>query len=95
MYYDFVEIPITSTHKISHTFGITNNPNTKPVANQKIIDASFDRLIIYKDKKGKIDQRIISFIPDEAYLTKHKNNISHNSINKLDDDFVGYLHYKD
>lgn len=94
-YYDFVEIPITYTHKISHTFGITNNPNTKPVVNQKIIDASYDRLVIYKDKRGKINQRIISFVPDEEYLSKHKNNISHNSINKLDADFVGYLYYKD
>lgn len=33
LYYDFVEIPITYTHKISHTFGISNNLNTKPVAN--------------------------------------------------------------
>lgn len=94
-YYDYVELPLTYTHKITHTFGINQNPNVIPTPNQKIIDASFDRLIIYKDKKGKINQRIISFIPDEAYLTKHKNNINHNRIDKLDHDFVGYLHYKD
>ena len=72
-----------------------SSPNAKPIPNQKIIDASFDRLVIYKDKRGKINQRIISFIPDETYLTRHKNNISHNRINKLDKDFDGYLHYKD
>ncbi|WP_316769426.1 hypothetical protein [Pedobacter frigiditerrae] len=94
-YYDFVELPLNYTHKISHTFSVSADINAKPVPNQKIIDASFDRLVIYKDKKGNIDQRIISFIPDEAYLAKRKNNISHNRIDKLDNDFVGYLHYKD
>lgn len=93
--YNFVEIPLTYTHKITPTVAIVSNPNAKPTPNQKIIDASFDRLVIYKDKRGKINQRIISFIPDEAYLTRHKNNISHNRINKLDKDFDGYLHYKD
>lgn len=93
--YTFVETPIKYEHKITPTFHISNNPNTKPVANQQIIDASFDRLIIYKDKSGKIDERIISFVPDEDYLKRHKGDISHNKIDKLDEDFFGYLHYKD
>ena len=93
--YNFVEIPLTYTHKITPTVAIVSSPNVKSIPNQKIIDASFDRLVIYKDKRGKINQRIISFIPDEAYLTRHKNNIAHNRIDKLDKDFDGYLHYKD
>ena len=93
--YTFVEIPIKYEHKITPTFSISKNPNAKPIANQQIIDASFDRLIIYKDKNGKINERIISFVPDEDYLRKHKGDISHNKIDKLDEDFFGYLHYKD
>ena len=91
----FVEIPIKYEHKITPTFSISKNPNAKPIANQQIIDASFDRLIIYKDKNGKINELIISFVPDEDYLRKHKGDISHNKIDKLDEDFFGYLHYKD
>lgn len=93
--YSFVEIPLKYEHKISPTISISNNPNSKPVANQEIIDASFDRLIIFKDKDDKIGERIISFVPDIDYLRRHKGDISHNKIDQLDKDFFGYLHYKD
>lgn len=49
--------------------------------------------MIYKDKEGKISERIVSYIPDRDYLLKHKGDISHNKINKLDKDFNGYLRY--
>ncbi|RYF16713.1 MAG: hypothetical protein EOO42_16305 [Flavobacteriales bacterium] len=93
--YNYVEIPLGYAHKITPTFAVTKNPNAVPEANQKVIDASFDRLVIYKNKRGKVNQRIISFVPDEGYLAKHKNSIVHNRIDKLDSDFDGYLHYKD
>jgi hypothetical protein len=87
--YEFVEIPLKYTRKITSTIGKKDSP-----ADMEIIKASFDRLIIYKDKNGKIDQRIISFIPDKDYLKRHNGDISHNNINKLDKDFNGYLIYK-
>ncbi len=93
--YSYVEIPLKYEHKISPTINISKNPNANPVANIEIIDASFDRLIIYKDKKGKINERIVSFVPDADYLRRHKGDISHNRIDRLDKDFFGYLHYKD
>ncbi|SFH35259.1 hypothetical protein [Pedobacter insulae] len=93
--YTFAEIPLRYAHKITPTLALSKNPDERPVANPEVIDASFDRLIIYKDKNGKIGQRIISYIPDEAYLKKHKGNISHNRINQMDKDFFGYVHYKD
>ncbi len=63
-------------------------------SNKLILNAAFETLVIYKDKDGKKDQRIITYIPDLAYLKKH-NNIKHNRIGKLDKDFSGYLEYKD
>ncbi|MEJ5993679.1 hypothetical protein WG904_04535 [Pedobacter sp. Du54] len=93
--YTFVEVPLKYEHKVSPTLMITKNPLQTPVADQEIIDASFDRLVIYKDVNEKINQRIISFIPDIDYLRRHKNNIEHNRIDRIDNDFNGYLHYKD
>ncbi|MCF8318153.1 MAG: hypothetical protein K9I02_05355 [Haliscomenobacter sp.] len=62
---------------------------------KEIFTGSFDRLIIYKDKKtGKTGQKIITYIPDLSYLRRHNNDISHNKINKLDSDFTGYLEFK-
>ncbi len=93
--YTFVETPLKYEHKVSPTLMITKNPSQTPIVDQEIMDASFDRLIIYKDVNEKINQRIISFIPDKGYLKKHKGNIEHNKIDRLDKDFFGYLHYKD
>lgn len=60
----------------------------------KILNASFDRLLIYKDKQShEIGQAVVTFIPDSAYLARHNGDISGNHIDKLDADFNGYLEY--
>lgn len=89
--FSFVEIPIYYNQRPSSFF---RKENYSQEDSQKILDGSFDRLIIYKDKEsGKIDQRIIRFIPNIEYLRKHNYDISHNHLNKLDRDFNGYLKY--
>jgi hypothetical protein len=87
--YEFVEVPLTYTTKISAAVGLLGSK-----ADEKILKASFDRLIIYKDKNGRIDQRIITYTPTAAYLERHNGDISHNKINHLDKDFDGFLRYK-
>ena len=87
--YEFVEVPLLYTRKIIPIIGKKDEQ-----ADLEVLKASFDRLIIYKDKKGNISQRIISFIPDKAYLRRHNGSIGHNNINHLDKDFDGYLIYK-
>ncbi|RZK58901.1 MAG: hypothetical protein EOO91_06830 [Pedobacter sp.] len=87
--YEFVEIPLSYSRKITSMIG-----KKDAAADLEIIRASFNRLIIFKDKNGKISQRIISYIPDKDYLHKHKGDISHNTINNLDKDFNGFLIYK-
>lgn len=87
--YSYVEVPLSYSRKIVSIIAKKDEPVDKAV-----IKASFNRLIIFKDKKGKINQRIISFIPNKAYLDRHNGDISHNKINALDNDFDGYLIYK-
>lgn len=95
VFYDFVEMPAKFDQRSTPTFMISANPDEKPVADQKVLAATLDRLVIYKDQKGRINQRLITYIPDAAYLQRHHGNIGHNRINKLDSDFFGYLQYKD
>ncbi len=87
--FDFVEVPLFYTRKVITLISRKDDP-----IDMEIAKASFDRLIVFKDKKGNIDQRIVSFIPDKDYLRKHDGDISHNKIDKLDKDFTGYLLYK-
>lgn len=91
--YDYVEIPLKYTRKVITI--IKTDPATAEAVDPSILKASIDRLIIYKDKNGKVDQRIISFVPSKAYLDRHKGDISHNRIGKLDKDFEGMLIYKE
>lgn len=89
----FVEVPVLYNQRFS-----TILPNVKlsSLEKKEIFAASFDRMIIFKNKKtGKSSQRMITFIPNIEYLRKHKNDISHNHITRLDKDFDGYLEYKD
>ncbi|RPD39004.1 hypothetical protein [Chitinophaga barathri] len=52
---------------------------------------NFDRLIMYMDKDGRITERIVSFVPDAAYMARHNHDASHNTLKKLDKDFSGFL----
>lgn len=92
--YDYVETPLSYEHKISTTLGLVSDPSKAPAANKDVINASFDRLVIFKNKSGEINQRIISYIPDESYLKKKNGKIDHNRVGHLDKDFFGFLQYK-
>jgi hypothetical protein len=93
--YDFVEIPIQYTTKVMPIIYREDPDRTAPRAIDKdVLRASLDRLIIYKNKRGTINQRVVSFVPTSAYLKRHNGDISHNQINKLDKDFEGFLVYR-
>jgi hypothetical protein len=87
--YEFVEVPLMFTRKIAPNIGKAGSP-----ADMEVIKATFDRLIIYKNKAGHINQRIVTYIPEKEYLKRQKGDISHNKINRLDKDFQGHLVYK-
>lgn len=89
----FTEVPIKYNQRSS--MYISKNSGAGALSNFPVLNASFDRLIIYKYKKtGLITECIVTFIPDSAYLANHHNDISHNHIDKLDADYNGYLYYK-
>lgn len=50
--FEYVETPLSYEHKLSTTFSIVNDPEKTPTVNEDVIKASFDRLVIYKDKKA-------------------------------------------
>lgn len=89
-----MEFPVVYNQRFSKIIYDEKNPLTEEMK-KEIFRASFDRLVIMKDKvTGAMNHRLISFIPDIDYLRSKKNDISHNHINKLDADFSGYLVYK-
>lgn len=93
--YEFIEVPLKYTSKVTPMLYVNEKgKNNVKTADKELLRASLDRLIIYKNNKGQIDQRIISFIPTEQYLQRHNGDISHNRIDKLDKDFEGTLIYR-
>lgn len=89
----FVETPLFYNRRTSSI--IKHGKSSNKEDDIEIFKATVEKLLIYKSKKtGRIHQKIISYIPDISYLRKHNNDISHNKINKLDNDFTGYIEYK-
>lgn len=90
----FVEIPVLYNQRPSLI--IKEEGDSLDAADvREILNASFDRLIVYKNKStNAVDQRIVTYIPDKEYLKKHKKDISHNQFDKLDKDFNGYLSFR-
>lgn len=91
--FTFVEAPLYYNQKLSAVLSSDDQPIDQEVK-RKIFNASLNRLVVYKDKiTGVVGQYIVNYIPDISYLEKHKNDISHNQIDKLDKDFTGYIKY--
>lgn len=92
--YQYVEMPYTSKAKFASFVHMDGSKTPEPEASNPVLTKSLKRLILYKNKAGKINQRLVTYIPTAKYLAAHNNDISHNRIGKLDDDFNGYLEYK-
>lgn len=88
------EFPVKYDQKFSRTFTRSDKP-LDIASKHEIFKASFDRLLISKNKfNGDIVHRLVSFVPDIEYLKRHNNDITHNHVTHLDKDFYGYLVYK-
>jgi hypothetical protein len=86
----FVEVPLFYNQRPSTVITL-NEPKQDMATTVKKLNASFDRLVIFKNKQtGKVDQRIVTYMPDTAYLNKHGKDISNNGINRMDKNFSGY-----
>src|SRR5690606_35071263 len=72
-----MEFPVVYNQRFSKIIYDEKNPLTEEMK-KEIFRASFDRLVIMKDKvTGAMNHRLISFIPDIDYLRSKKNDISH------------------
>ncbi|WP_379085477.1 hypothetical protein [Pedobacter sp. UC225_65] len=56
--YDFVEVPINMEGKMMPTFLVTKDPTAKPVLDLEVMNASLNRLIIYKGTGRKYEPTI-------------------------------------
>ncbi|SDM70676.1 hypothetical protein SAMN05421813_12047 [Daejeonella rubra] len=90
---EFVEVPLISYKKKIAMYDFTQDSvELKP--DKSVRNASFQRMIFFLDKDNKqIQQHIVTYLPDKGYLQKHKFDASHNQLNKMDNDFSGYLEY--
>ncbi|TZF82290.1 hypothetical protein FW774_16530 [Pedobacter sp. BS3] len=92
--YYYLEMPIVYNQR--HSLIVNeNDASSANDVNQKVLRASFDRLVIYKDKQtGVVNQRIITFVPDAACIGKFSKNVKSNRTGKLDKNFSGWLVYQ-
>jgi len=88
----FTEVPFVSNLKYISLYKTEGKPADDKI-NIMRVNASFERLLIYKTASGDFHQLQLTYIPDYEYLKKHSFDASHNQINKLDDDFSGYIEY--
>ncbi|HMI02508.1 MAG TPA: hypothetical protein VK541_08510 [Pedobacter sp.] len=91
--FTYLEMPLVYNKRPSVILSFNNVKESKDVI-QKILRGSFDRLVIYKDKAtGKVNQRIITFVPDVSCLGKFSKDVKSNRTGKLDRNFSGWLVY--
>ncbi|RPD39641.1 hypothetical protein [Chitinophaga barathri] len=90
--YQIVEVPVYWENRLLITTRRTTIKDTAVRVMPSMADmGNFNRLVMYMDKQGRITQRVVSYLPDSAYMSRHHNDASHNTLNKLDKDFSGEL----
>lgn len=90
----FIEVPLAYNRRSSSIIK-SQKETIKPEDEKKMLNGSFDRLYITKNKvTGEVTQYIINYLPSLDYLNKHNGDASNNYVNKLDKDFSGLLQYK-
>jgi hypothetical protein len=92
----FYSIESPFTPDIKRSFIITDKNTDRSIkASISQLDASFERLIIYKNKRtGAFHQRIIIYIPDKNCLNSNPNDIKNNHAGALNIHFNGWLVYQ-
>lgn len=85
----FTEVPIITNKKIIALYNFAGK-KTDARINLSSVNASFQRLLIYKTAKGNLHQVVLTYIPDYDYLEKNNFDASINQINKTDS-YTGYI----
>lgn len=90
---DYVEVPMALSNKQIRLYQFSKD-NIKEKPDEMVVAASFQRLVVYKDKKGQIGQRLLTYIPDKKYIREHGYEVSKNSLRQISPNFSGYIEYK-
>ncbi|WP_257669168.1 hypothetical protein [Parapedobacter tibetensis] len=88
-----LEVPISYSKRLVSLIAVPRD-SLGYIPDQTMLSTIFDRLVIYKQQgKESFQQKVIRYHPDKAYLERHKYDVSHNYLTRLDEDFTGYLEY--
>ena len=88
----YIEAPITYTKRQIVFSGSSDMPTS---IIKKMVSKSFDRIVIYKDKKsGMVSEKILTVIPGVEYLSNDPKDLYNNHYQSVVKEFSGYLSYK-
>jgi len=93
--FEMLEVPIwfPKTRLTAYSF---DGNKVNDVSNQAMLAASFSKYVIYRDPlKNKITARILTFMPDKAYLKKYGRYAIKNTGRHLEKNFSGYIEMRD
>lgn len=90
---DYVEVPIALSSRQIRLYQFPQD-NIKLKPDASVAKAAFQRLVVYKDSRGRIGQRLLTYIPDKQYIMQHGYEASTNRLSRLNGDFFGYIEYK-
>ena len=87
-----VEVPLLSLGQFGFTTCKLNLNDLE--ANERLL-GSLSRLVIVRNKRGAVDCRLMTLVPDSAYLVDAKHNLSKNGYLSISNDYSGMVlfHY--
>jgi hypothetical protein len=90
----YVEVPLSYDIRNALMTYAGSRPISK-LEKEKLLNASFDRLIVHKSKATrKIETMIVSYVPDRTALGKFSSEVKKNRLGRLDKNFTGWLIYQ-
>lgn len=91
--FEMVEVPIWFQHRRLTMYSFEGNQG--PAAStEAMATASVHKLLIYRTKQGRVISRILTFIPDKAYIAKYGMDVSKNGSDHLEKNFSGYVEFR-
>jgi|GEM_PF-1415791 len=89
----YVEVPASTKRKQIALYRFPAD-SVKYEPDESVGEWSMQRLLFFKNASGKMEERLLTYIPDKAYLMERKAEMGLNTIRKMQDRFSGYLEYR-
>jgi hypothetical protein len=90
---EMVEAPIRF-EKIKLTAYTFDGNGGNAATTDDMMEAAFSRYVIYRDKSGRVLSRILTIIPDKAYISKYGKDASKNGAEHIEKNFSGYIEFR-